>query len=103
MGALAGHWSVAQASVLAIKAGADMVMGAQNPRMVAQIKDALTQAVASGVLTRERIAASAQRILTLKIGMGLIPLPQPTHGHTHGRSQGTTADAGPLYVPRSPF
>jgi beta-N-acetylhexosaminidase len=99
MGALASHWSVAQASVLAIKAGADMVMGAQDPRMVAQIKDALRQAVASGELTQERIAASVQRILTLKIGMGLIPLPQPTQP-THGRIQGLSTDAGPLDMPR---
>jgi beta-N-acetylhexosaminidase len=97
MGALASRWSVAQASVLAIEAGADMVMGAQDPRMVAQIKDALRQAVASGVLTPERIASSVRRILTLKIEMGLIPLPQPTHGGI----QGMTADAAPLVVPRS--
>ncbi len=98
MGALNGHWSVAQASVLAIKAGADMVMGAQNPQMVAQIKDALKQALASGALTRERIERSVQRILALKITMGLIPLPQPTHG----RIQASTGDAGPLNVPSSP-
>jgi beta-N-acetylhexosaminidase len=95
MGALNSHWSVAQASVLAIKAGADMVMGAQNPQMAAQIKEALKQAMASGALTSERIATSAQRILTLKIEMGLIPLPQPTHSG----ARGATSDVGPLNMP----
>ncbi len=99
MGALNRTWSVAQASVLAIKAGADMVMGAQNPGMVAQIKEALKQALAGGVLTRERIEASVQRILALKIKMGLIPLPQPTHDRT---VQAPTADSGPMNVPGRP-
>lgn len=88
MGAINVHWSVAQASVLAIKAGADIVIGPYNPDVVQETKDALKQALASGVLTHARIDASVRRILTLKIQMGLIPLPQPR------RTQGALAPAG---------
>lgn len=77
MGALNVHWSVADASVLAIKAGADIVIGPYNPDIVQETRDALKQALASGVLTHARIDASVERILTLKIQMGLIHIPQP--------------------------
>lgn len=77
MGAINVHWSVAEASVLAIKAGADIVIGSYNPDIVQETKDALKQALATGVLTRTRIDTSVRRILTLKIQMGLIALPQP--------------------------
>ena len=76
MGALNVHWSVAQAAVLAIKAGADMVIGPYNPEIVQETKDALKQAIASGVLTRERIDTSVRRILTLKLRMGMLPMPR---------------------------
>lgn len=75
MGALNRRWSVAQAIVLAIEAGADVVIGPYNPQMVQDAKDALRQALVSGQLTRARIDVSVQRILTLKLHMGLIPMP----------------------------
>jgi beta-N-acetylhexosaminidase len=76
MGALNRQWSVPQAAVLAIAAGADMIMGISNPQMVAQIKAAVKSALASGVLTTERIAGAVRRILALKIALGLIPFPR---------------------------
>lgn len=76
MGALNQRWSVAQAAVLAIAAGADIVIGPYNPQMVQDVKDALGAAMASGTLTRARINLSVQRILALKLRMGLIPMPQ---------------------------
>jgi beta-N-acetylhexosaminidase len=76
MGALNQHWSVSQAVVLAIAAGSDIVIGPYNAQMVQDAKDALKQAIADGTLTRARIDTSVQRILALKIEMGLIPLPQ---------------------------
>lgn len=75
MGALNARWSVAQASVLAIVAGADIVIGPYNPQMVQDVKDALRGAMASGMLSRGRINTSVQRILTLKLRMGLIAMP----------------------------
>jgi beta-glucosidase-like glycosyl hydrolase len=62
--------------VLAVVAGSDIVIGPYNAQMVQNAKDALKQAIADGTLTRARIDTSVQRILTLKIEMGLIPLPQ---------------------------
>ena len=76
MGALNQRWSVSQAIVLAVAAGSDIVIGPYNAQMVQNAKDALKQAIADGTLTRARIDTSVQRILTLKIEMGLIPLPQ---------------------------
>jgi beta-N-acetylhexosaminidase len=76
MGALNQRWSVSQAIVLAVVAGSDIVIGPYNAQMVQNAKDALKQAVADGTLTRARIDTSVQRILTLKIEMGLIPMPQ---------------------------
>lgn len=76
MGALNAHWSIAQAAVLAIKAGADIVIGPYNPEVVQETKDVLKQALATGELTRARIDTSVRRILTLKIHMGLIRMPQ---------------------------
>jgi beta-N-acetylhexosaminidase len=75
MGALNRRWSVSQAIVLAVAAGADVVIGPYNPQMVQDAKDALRQALSAGNLTRARIDASVLRILTLKIRMGLIPMP----------------------------
>jgi beta-N-acetylhexosaminidase len=75
MGALNQRWSVSQAVVLAIAAGDDVVIGPYNPQMVQDAKDALRQAISAGTITQERIDTSVQRILTLKITMGLIPLP----------------------------
>jgi beta-N-acetylhexosaminidase len=75
MGALDQRWSVSQAIVLAIVAGSDIVIGPYNAQMVQDAKAALKQALVDGTLTQARIDTSVQRILTLKIQMGLIPLP----------------------------
>lgn len=83
MRALTAQWPFPDASVLAIKAGADIVTAPDSPQEVQQTKDALAQAITSGTLTRERIDTSVRRILTLKIQMGLIPLPQHTSTRQH--------------------
>ncbi len=78
MGALNNRWTVAQAAALAIEAGADMVIGPQNAQVVAQVKDALKAALSSGKLSQARIETSVKRVLTLKITMGLLPIPHPS-------------------------
>jgi len=87
MDALSGRGP--HAAVLAVKAGADELIGPASPQEVQQTKDAMKQAIDSGQLTRERIDLSVQRILTLKIEMGLIPLPKTT----------TTPTASPAHPP----
>lgn len=76
MGALNQRWSVPQAAVLAIKAGADIVMGPSDPQTVQQVMDQIKHAIANGTLTQANIDTAVRRILALKIRMGLIPLPQ---------------------------
>jgi beta-N-acetylhexosaminidase len=75
MDAIVARWSVPEASVLAVEAGTDIVSAMATPTQVQQVKDAIKQAIHDGHLTKARIDASVQRILTLKIQMGLIPLP----------------------------
>jgi beta-N-acetylhexosaminidase len=75
MGALNTRWSVPQAAVLAIEAGADMVIGPSDPQTTQQVIDALKQAITSGALSQANIDTAVTRILALKIRMGLIPLP----------------------------
>ena len=80
MDAISVRWSVPDAALLAIEAGTDIVTGLYSPQMVQQTMETLKNALTSGKLTRQRIDGSVQRILTLKIRMGLIPLPQQTSG-----------------------
>jgi beta-N-acetylhexosaminidase len=75
MDAISARWSTPDAGLIAIEAGADMVSGLIGPQVIQQTKDTLEEAVASGKLTRQRIDASVQRILLLKLEMGLIPMP----------------------------
>ncbi len=73
MGALA-RWSIAQAAVLAILAGNDLLLGPWDSYEVQQMLNALQAAVASGRISKARIDLSVARILTLKIERGLIPV-----------------------------
>lgn len=95
MKAITDQWGLTQACVLAVKAGADVVAAMATPDQVQGVKDALTQAVSSGTLTKARIDTSAQRILTLKIQMGLIPMPQSAQPRPHRQPPDTAA---PLWV-----
>lgn len=58
-----------KAAVLAVQAGADMLL---EPSDVDAVYQALFQAVSDGKLTEQRIDESVQRILTAKIDGGLI-------------------------------
>jgi beta-glucosidase-like glycosyl hydrolase len=92
MGALNNRWSVAQAAALAIEAGADMVIGPQNAQVVAQVKDTLKAAIASGQLSQARIETSVKRVLKLKIAMGLLPIPHPSSQATPTSHAATPAN-----------
>lgn len=95
MRALTAQWPFPDASVLAVKAGADVITAPDSPLEVQQTKDALAQAITSGALSRERIDTSVRRILTLKIQMGLIPLPrQASNGSQQPQHINAVAPAG---------
>ncbi len=67
--ALTAQYTEGEAAVLAVQAGADMLL---EPSDVDAVYQALSQAVSDGKLTEKRIDESVQRILTAKIDSGLI-------------------------------
>ena len=69
------RFSMAQAGVLAIEAGDDLLVGAFTTGQISLMIQSLKQALASGQLTRARIDDSVRRILTLKMRMGILPVP----------------------------
>lgn len=66
---LTDAYTEGKAAVLAVQAGADMLL---EPSDVDAVYQALFQAVSDGKLTEQRIDESVQRILTAKIDGGLI-------------------------------
>ncbi len=69
MGAVAENYAPGEASVLAIKAGIDIVL---IPDDYAAALDAVMAAVDSGEITKERIRASAYRIMLTKHRAGML-------------------------------
>jgi len=69
MGAITDHYSSGEAAVLAISAGADIVLMPEN---FIESFDALCEAVNSGALSEARIDQSVLRILSLKEKYGLL-------------------------------
>lgn len=68
MGAIAKHYTSAEAAVLAIKAGADILL---MPADYRQAVDGVVEAVENGQISTERIDVSVRRILELKVKSGL--------------------------------
>lgn len=66
MNAIAGHYGVAEGAVLAVEAGADLVLVSHRIELQRAALDALTAAVESGRLSEERIDRSVDRLLALK-------------------------------------
>ncbi len=73
MGALS-RWTPAQAAVLAVMAGDDMLLSYSSFE-IPGVLDAFHQAISSGQITKARIDQSVERILALKIKYGLIKAP----------------------------
>ena len=69
MGAIANHYSSSEAAVLAIEAGADMIL---MPADLQAAYDGLKAAVDEGKLTEERLNESVLRILTVKFEQGIM-------------------------------
>jgi len=68
MGAVVNRYGAAQAAVLALKAGADILL---MPTDVRAAVDAIVNAVASGDIPLERLEQSVQRVLDAKERLGL--------------------------------
>lgn len=69
MGAIGDEYSTEEAAVMAILAGADIVLAPDDGKTV---YEALLSAVKRGVISPERLDLSVERILALKIESGLI-------------------------------
>ncbi len=68
MRAISEHWGTGQAAVMAVQAGADVILAGDTAEVTAQ---ALHDAVRAGVLTEDRIDESVLRVLRTKCDYGL--------------------------------
>lgn len=83
MGAIVNTYGIKEAAVMAVQAGADVVLVGwpKDWRMALEAVTALEEAALSGKIAPERIDASVRRILAAKERLGLLP----------GRGVGATA------------
>lgn len=75
MAGISATYSMPQAAVLAIEAGDDLLIGPSTPSEMSAMISALQYAVQSGQISMQRIDQSVQRILLLKIHLGLMKMP----------------------------
>ncbi|MFI0368136.1 glycoside hydrolase family 3 protein [Actinomadura sp. 1N219] len=66
MDAIDKNWGTRQATVMAVEAGADVIMSTGEFETHAEAVDALADALSDGSLSRERVDESVRRILGLK-------------------------------------
>lgn len=71
MRAISDHFGAGEAAVMAIKAGADVVMSAGSYWDLIAMQSALLQAVRDGEISESRIDESVERVLELKVRYGL--------------------------------
>lgn len=71
MGAITPHYGEAQAGLMALEAGADMIMFASSINAAVEADALIAQAVQSGQLPVARLDASVTRVLELKQKYGL--------------------------------
>ena len=72
MGGIQQKWTIAQASVLAITAGNDIVEGPYTASQVAEVIVALKDAIQQGQLSIDSVNQSVQRILLMKMQYGIM-------------------------------
>jgi beta-N-acetylhexosaminidase len=66
MGAITRQYNSAEAAILSLKAGADIILG---PKDFIEAFDGVLGAVENGTLSEERIDESVRRVLTLKASL----------------------------------
>lgn len=71
MGAIAEHYGLGEAAVLAVEAGCDVVLVCHGRENADTARTALLDAVESGRISQRRLDESVRRILTLKTAAGL--------------------------------
>jgi beta-N-acetylhexosaminidase len=71
MGAIVQHYTAPQAAVIALQAGADMVMLAGSVELAQQAVGKVLEALQAGQLSQAQIDRSVRRVLALKARYGL--------------------------------
>ena len=77
MGGISARWSEAQAAVLSIQAGDDMILSPMGSARTIAVIQALKQALNDGQLTMARINEADARIIALKMQYHLLPTTLP--------------------------
>ena len=77
MGGISTRWSEAEAAVLAIQAGNDMILGPMGSARTQAVIEAFKQALHDGRLSLARVNESAARIIALKMQYHLMPVTLP--------------------------
>ncbi|WP_339834852.1 beta-N-acetylhexosaminidase [Paenibacillus sp. FSL R7-0272] len=72
MKAIATHYGTVDAAVMAVEAGADMVLISHTAQLQVEAFEALMNAVKSGRISERRIDESVKRLLTYKMKRGLM-------------------------------
>ena len=73
MGGISNTYSLAQAAVLAVQAGTDLLLGPRGLADTQHMIDGLHQAVMNGQISQAQIDASVTRILEMKLHYKIIP------------------------------
>ena len=74
MKGIADHWSLPQAAVLALRAGNDMLLGANGPEQMEAMINGLKVALRDGQLSEARIDEAVTRIIVLKLTRHLMAM-----------------------------
>jgi beta-N-acetylhexosaminidase len=72
MGGISNTYSLAQAAVLTVKAGTDLILGPRGPMETNTMLVGLRQAVTSGQISESHIDASVTRILRMKMKYAIL-------------------------------
>jgi beta-N-acetylhexosaminidase len=83
--------TLAEACVMALQAGDDILEGASTYNDVQTIIAAIDAAVQNGKVTKAQIDASVTRVLTLKMDFGVMPAVPPSASATPTARQTPTA------------
>lgn len=89
MNAISEYYGTVEAAVMAVEAGADMVLISHREELQASAMDAIEQAVRDGRITEQRIDESVIRLLRLKAKRGLFG-----NGSESGSGNAAGAEAG---------
>lgn len=75
MDGIAQKWNLVQASIMALNAGCDMLLGAIGSQQMLMVLNGLKAALADGQLSMARVNEAVTRIIALKYQYHILPVP----------------------------